>query len=285
MASATPSPITPADRLAFTLVVAVLLHALLVFGIRFMPPQVKPAPVLEVTLVPTASRHAPTRADFLAQANQEGSGTLDDARLLATRQRTPLPGVGTVPPSQQQPRPLALPTPVPPQVTTRAPVPEQALAKPVSAPPPTPQVVKADTADSEIAALEARLSTSRQAYAKRPRIHTLSAVSARADDWAAYIAAFRERVEMVGNDHYPAAARAARLQGEVRLLVALLPSGQVHHIDILQSSGYRVLDEAARQSVLEAQPFGPFPAAEQGRVDVLQIVRTWRFAQTLDTHL
>ena len=32
--------------------------------------------------------------------------------------------------------------------------------------------------DLEIAALEARLSTSRQAYARRPRIRTLSAVSA-----------------------------------------------------------------------------------------------------------
>lgn len=286
MASAAPSPVTPADRLAFTLVVAVLLHALLLFGIRFLPPQVTAAPVLEVTLVPAKSRNAPKRADFLAQANQEGSGTLDQARLLASRQRTPVPGSGEASPRRAQPRPVQAPQPDDsPRLTTRAAAPEQATSRPQPVPPPSPEVAPSDAVDLEIAALEARLSTSRQAYARRPRIRTLSAVSAREDDWAAYIAGFRERVEAVGNAQYPAEARSARLQGEVRLLVALLPSGRVQHISILQSSGYRVLDEAARQSVLQAQPYGSFPPAQQGRVDVLQIIRTWRFAETLDTRL
>ena len=49
------SPITPADRLAFTLVMALLVHALVLFGIRFVVPKTQAAPVMEVTLVPAKS--------------------------------------------------------------------------------------------------------------------------------------------------------------------------------------------------------------------------------------
>lgn len=274
---------TPADRLAFTAVVAVLVHALIVFGIQFLPPGTKAAPMLEVTLVPAESAKAPKRADFLAQAQQEGSGSEAEARLLTSRERTPLPGQAE---ASQPPRPavraLAPQATAPRRVTTTQ-SPEQ-VARPE--PEATPQPVKpspSENLDAEIAALEARLSANRQAYAKRPRIRTLAAVSTRADEWAGYIEHFRERVELTGNANYPAEARAQRLQGQVRLLVAILPDGQVQRIQILQSSGHRLLDQAAQQSVRQAQPFGRFPAAQQGEVDVLQVIRTWRFAETLAT--
>lgn len=286
MASAPPSPITPADRLAFTLVVALLLHALVMFGIRFVQPEVtQSAPTMEVTLVAAASKHAPKRADFLAQAQQEGSGTLDQARLLSTRQRTPLPGQGAAqpkPPAVQAVRKVA-PTPAPKQIATRA---VSDTVTPPPAPEQTPEAAapsEAQILDAEIAALEARLSASRQAYAKRPRVRTLAAVSTRADDWAGYVEQFRERVEAAGNRHYPESARAAHLQGQVRLLVALGPDGKVWRIQRLQSSGHEVLDRAAEESVYQAQPFARFPAKLQGEVDILQIVRTWRFAEALDT--
>lgn len=279
-----PSPITPADRLAFTAVVAILVHALIVFGIQFLPPATKAAPMLEVTLVPAESANAPRRADFLAQAQQEGSGTKTEARLLTSRERTPLPGQAE---AAQPPRPV-----VPAQklqvaetrrITTTQKAPEQvAKPEPEATPEPAKPVPREDL-DAEIAALEARLSTSRQAYAKRPRIRTLAAVSTRADEWAGYIEHFRERVELTGNANYPAEARARHLQGQVRLLVALLPDGQVQRIQVLESSGHRLLDQAAQQSVRQAQPFGRFPASQQGEVDVLQIIRTWRFAETLAT--
>ena len=143
--------------------------------------------------------------------------------------------------------------------------------------PPSPDL------DADIAALEARLSASKQAYAKRPRIRTLAAVSTRQDDWAGYIDQFRQRVEAAGNASFPAEARAQRLQGQVRLLVAIYPDGRVQRIQTLQSSGHAILDRAAEQSVRQAEPFARFPASQQGQVDVLQIIRTWRFAETLAT--
>lgn len=280
------SPITPADRLAFTLVMALLVHALVLFGIRFVVPKTQAAPVMEVTLVPAKSAKAPVKADFLAQAQQEGSGTLAEARLLTTRERTPLPGQGrgAQPVTPNKPEAVAA---VAEQkqstlISTRrssTPVPTvQAPATPL-APPATPS----PDLDADIAALEARLSASKQAYAKRPRIRTLAAVSTRQDDWAGYIDQFRQRVETVGNARFPAEARAQRLQGQVRLLVAIYPDGRVQRIQILQSSGHAILDRAAEQSVRQAEPFARFPASQQGQIDVLQIIRTWRFAETLAT--
>ncbi|MES3039656.1 MAG: TonB family protein [Pseudomonadota bacterium] len=280
------SPITPADRLAFTLVMALLVHALVLFGIRFVVPKTQAAPVMEVTLVPAKSAKAPVRADFLAQAQQEGSGTLAEARLLTTRERTPLPGQGrgAQPVTPKVPEAVAAVSEQkqPTLITTRqlsTPVSTaQALATPVAPPvPPSPDL------DADIAALEARLSASKQAYAKRPRIRTLAAVSTRQDDWAGYIDQFRQRVETTGNASFPAEARAQHLQGQVRLLVAIYPDGRVQRIQILQSSGHAILDRAAEQSVRQAEPFARFPASQQGQVDVLQIIRTWRFADTLAT--
>lgn len=279
--------VTPADRLTFTLVLALLLHALLLFGIRFVPPAAQAATSLEVTLVPAESAQAPDEADFIAQANQQGSGTLTEARLLSTRELTPLPGEADAQRKKaeqmaelQTPEALIVSSIVSPEKTS--PPPKER---------PTPTIEKSRAApedaqsrrDSEIAALEARLSASRQAYAKRPRIETITAVSTKADAWAAYLETFRLRIEAVGNANYPAQARAQQLEGQVRLLVAILPNGRVQRIDVLQSSGRRVLDQAAKASVREAQPFDAFPLVQQGQVDVLQIIRTWRFSGGLKT--
>ena len=279
--------VTPADRLTFTVVLALMLHALLLFGIRFVPPQAQPATALEVTLVPAASEQAPEQADFIAQADQQGSGTEMTAQLLSTRERTPLPGQAEAERKRAEAE-QALLTPEALIVSSIiSPDKRQTPIREVLPPSPVRPQVADDEAqsqrDSEIAALEARLSASRQAYAKRPRIETITAVSAKADAWAAYLEAFRIKIEAVGNANYPAQARAEKLEGQVRLLVALLPNGRVQRIDVLKSSGLRVLDQAAKDSVREAQPFSAFPAAQQGQVDVLQIIRTWRFSGGLKT--
>ncbi|MFX7674907.1 hypothetical protein ABTJ60_20190, partial [Acinetobacter baumannii] len=78
----------------------------LLFGIRFLPVPETSAPLLEVTLVPATSPQAPAQADFLAQANQQGSGSEAEARLLSTPERSPLPGDRPVArPAAPAPRP------------------------------------------------------------------------------------------------------------------------------------------------------------------------------------
>lgn len=275
-----PSPVTAADRFGFTVVVAVMLHALIIFGIQFVPPRATSAPVMEVTWVPTQSKSAPVQADFVAQAAQQGSGQLADARLTTTTQRSPTPGMAE---QRQQSTQQAQPESATPVVSVAGIKQASRLAE--------QQVVAlsananedVDQVAQEIALLEARLAVRRQTEAKRPRVHTVSSVSARADDWAGYVEQFRERVEMTGNRHFMAEVRASQLKGEVRLMVALTASGRLHELRVLRSSGHRLLDEAAQQSVRDSLPFAEFPSHLTGQVDVLQIVRTWRFSDRLET--
>ena len=83
----------------------------------------------------------------------------------------------------------------------------------------------------------------------------------------------------MGNLNYPQQAREQQIYGSLRMLVALRPTGTVQEIRILQSSGQRVLDEAAIEIVRLAAPFEPFPEELRGSVDILEIIRTWRFHQ------
>ena len=112
---------------------------------------------------------------------------------------------------------------------------------------------------------------------------TVKAMLQGAVDFLTKCAPDGDLLEAVGNASFPAEARAQRLQGQVRLLVAIYPDGRVQRIQILQSSGHAILDRAAEQSVRQAEPFARFPASQQGQIDVLQIIRTWRFAETLAT--
>ena len=177
--------VTPADRLTFTVVLALLLHALLLFGIHFVPPKAQPATSLEVTLVPAQSIEAPKEADFIAQADQQGSGTEMTAQLLSTRERTPLPGEADAKRKKaEQEAALLTPEAIIVSSITSPEKMQKPLVDAAKSALAKPQIAEDDAQsqrDSEIAALEARLSASRQAYAKRPRIETITAVSAKAN--------------------------------------------------------------------------------------------------------
>src|SRR3990167_9865758 len=70
--------VRPADRLGFTLFLAAALHAALILGLGFTlsePNQI--SKTLEITLSTFKSEEKPKEADFLAQDNQQGSGTLE----------------------------------------------------------------------------------------------------------------------------------------------------------------------------------------------------------------
>jgi len=77
--------------------------------------------------------------------------------------------------------------------------------------------------------------------------------------------------------NYPDQARRQQIYGSLRMLVALLPDGQVEGIQILQSSKHSILDSAAIEIIHLAAPFDPFPEAMRAEADILEIIRTWRF--------
>mgnify|MGYP003664325270 FL=1 len=134
-----------------------------------------------------------------------------------------------------------------------------------------------DQLSREIASLQARLDEQKQAYAKRPRVRRLTSVSAKAHYEALYIDSFRRRVEAAGTRHFPPRALTSNTFGAVRLMVALNRQGKINEIRLLQSSGHDFLDQAAIQSVRLAAPFEPFDTEMREHMDVLEIIRTWKF--------
>ena len=80
----------PADRLGFTLFLAALIHLALLLGVGFTlvePKQI--TKTLEITLATFKSEKKPEKADFLAQDNQQGSGTLDKKAVPKTTEVAP----------------------------------------------------------------------------------------------------------------------------------------------------------------------------------------------------
>lgn len=284
--------VTPADRLGFTLFLALAVHAVLILGLGFAPQTPgQAARSIEVTIAHRLSDDAPDDADFIAQANQQGSGTLDEKRELTTTEHAPFdsvdnPDVQVAAPSTRAPSPVASQKVVitegvsSRQLSRREP--DQANPKPL----PQADRDSEQLLSRQIASLQARLDRQKQAYAKRPRVQRLTSVSAKAHYEAMYIDAFRRDVEDTGTRNFPHRALQENAFGNVRLMVAINADGTVREIEVLESSGHPFLDEAAVQSVRLASPFGPFTAEMKQNFDILEIIRTWRFdrSETVTSH-
>jgi protein TonB len=129
----------------------------------------------------------------------------------------------------------------------------------------------------DIASIEARLDEESANDARGPRIRRLTSVSARRTVDAYYLQAWRRKVESIGNINYPHEARERQLYGSLRMLVSISADGELKDVQILESSGYPVLDDAAIRIVRLAAPFAPFPPEMRQDTDVLEIIRTWQF--------
>jgi protein TonB len=277
-----PSNVRPADRLGFTLFVAALVHLALILGLGFSmaePSQI--SKTLEITLSTFKSEEKPKDADFLAQNNQQGSGTLDKKAAPTTTEEAAFQDteINRVKPPTSPPK--AEPKPVTKAaVATRAKQTQktptkQEKAKPEPESRPAP-VFDSEQLSSEIASLEAELSQEQQRYAKRPKIHRLNAASTMRDKGAWYKDDWRKKVERVGNLNYPEDARRQRIYGSLRLLVSINRDGTLYEVQVLESSGQQVLDQAALRIVRLAAPFAPF-TGDLSDIDRLEIIRTWRF--------
>lgn len=279
--------VSTGDRLSFTIFVAVVLHAILIFGVAFTAPRIELPNVMEVTLAQHQSSTADKDADFLAQANQKGSGSLNKAAMITSPHQSRFhdSDINEIQPEESRAAMKASESKRRQVITTTASSRRQydnrksSELRQEQTEVREAQLARAWQSD-EISSLEARLAAKKQAYAKRPKVRTVATISTRYDRDAAYVDAFRSRVEEIGNKNYPEAAKRRNLYGNVRLLVAVLPSGRVKEIVVLKSSGHRVLDEAARQSVRLAEPFMPFPASIRKDTDILQVIRTWKFSDS-----
>ncbi len=267
------------DRFGFSLFLAIAIHVLVIFGLGFkMYQQQQSTPTLEVTLAQHRSENSPEDADFLAQHNQQGSGDQSESRELTTDRPPEI--------SDAQLKKIGAPQQQTQQQTTQGDTPtlsatSDSLSSTTDHPSPNETLNRIATplplaASLEFASLKAKLDQKQQEYSKLPRVLRITSASTKSAEHASYLRYWIDRIEMVGNNNYPEEARRKAMYGDLRLAVMLLPNGAVEGVEILLSSGQRVLDQAAVRTVRLASPFAPFPA-EMKQWDKLEIIRTWRF--------
>ena len=276
--------VSSADRLSFTLFMAAAIHAAVVLGITFnQKDKSAPSPMLEVTLATYKSKEKPEEADYLAQFDQQGSGTLEEKAKPSTDQQAEFQS-NIINEVELQTQEAAAPKEEKIQAVQLS---TQAIAERKTSDTPENKIPTPDVPDQskprkridlrqEIASLEAQFSEQRQEFAKRPRIKRLTAASTMQEPGAFYKETWRRKVERIGNMNYPPQARREKLYGELRLMVAINHDGTLHDVELLESSGSSILDDAAIRIVKLAAPYAPF-GNDLKDYDRVEIIRTWRF--------
>ena len=268
-----------ADRFGVTLLFSLIAHGVLALGLTFEYEKLAPQlPSIDVILVQSANSEKPEKADFLAQANNAGGGTVDQAKRPSEPLSSAIPkavaGIAPVQLENGAPRPET-PTDAEMLTTKHSKFTVRTdTAKPDTPTRPAAVEREEDQRKLEMAKLAQEIQRESEQYAKRPKRKYISA-NTKEYEFAAYMRAWVARIERIGNLNYPDEARRQQLHGQLVLTVAVNRDGSVKSTDVIQSSGHKLLDDAAIRIVKLAAPFPPFPAGE--KVDELYITRTWQF--------
>lgn len=75
--------------------------------------------------------------------------------------------------------------------------------------------------------------------------------------YTSYMQGLKNRIELIWK--YPETARRDGLQGELVMKFSIAKSGRVQNIEMIKSSGYEMLDRAAKKALEDASPFNPLP--------------------------
>ena len=273
------------ERITFTAFLSVLLHAVVIAGLGFVLSQPEVNADVQLVFVHDPIQSAPQDAQRASYAHQKGSGEDDKDQPARIPQLPLVVGHEILPQSQlvvsrqaggqqasHSPNSLnaqVLKTASPSlQVTTqlgqRGAVPNSQLTN-----------TGRRRLAAEIISIETYLGQLEQQQARRPRIKRYTSITAMQSDEAAYIHGWVRKVERVGNLNYP--SQAQDISGALRLLVVLNAAGKVLEMEVLSSSGYPVLDDAARRIVRLAEGFGEFPRELRQQADQIEIIRTWQF--------
>ncbi|PID60134.1 MAG: energy transducer TonB [Gammaproteobacteria bacterium] len=275
----TPKP----DVLTLSLFGAAVAHALFILGVSFDPllDDIRTPPSLEVVLVPNNSDSmAPEEADYLAQHSQDGGGESDEASRpaspFASNQDFDTDGVA--------PQPVRASAPAPVEQRDRDAITAVFADEELASDDQQEQNEHIEAhrdkdlieQDLEIAKLAAEIDRQREAFAKRPKKKHINARTTEAA-YADYMYRWVEKVENIGNLNYPDAARRRNLTGALILIVGIHKTGEIESITVDESSGHKILDDAAKRIVELAAPFEVMTGKLAEETDILYIVRTWEF--------
>ena len=256
---------------------AVIVH-LIFLSLQFAMPQENDSASKDIAVTLRPSLEKIKDADFLAQDDQQGSGTFREAHRMSSDLPAQAEDLSA---GEQQLQALE-------QIQQKRELKfEEKLLMTVLSWQKQTELSERKKAMEElnsqfqakaamVASLEAQYLKKQQNFSRQQKIKTVDGVQAKRDASAGYLDKFREKVEVYGNRYYPEQAKQQRLAGEVRLMVILNQNGGIRAIRLIESSGYSILDEAAKNSVRKGAPFGVFDAKMKD-ISELRIIRTWKF--------
>lgn len=269
------------SRLGFMLVMAFALHVAVILGLGFAldVPKAKPAKRIDITLSHYNEEEPVLDADFLAQNNQSASGIESVKKEMTTTQIAQIDHQNDNQVQQQKIKQQQSQESAQLRITSTDA--NRKIKKQEAVNEETPDLLNGPDEltqrQKEIAALKARLAEQKQAYARLPKKRRLSSVATKSSEDAAYLFEWQQRIEAVGNDHYPKEARENAIYGELQLVVTINKDGRLESTKILKSSGEPLLDKAALRIVRLASPFEPVSNEVLRGANQLEIVRTWMF--------
>lgn len=274
------APVT--DRLTTTLFLAALFHGIVILGVTFAVPSAPstPTPTLEVLLLTGADTRAadnPT-AQYLAQRNQQGTGTTEDhvraanpaSSMLPLQQEGMVDGNGVEyreAVSGQKSTDIVSSRSDRSEVTYRSGEnePAQKAETPLALAPTAPSPIATNATDTTL-----RL-RGRQDGKYEVLPNTRESII------APYLDAWRRKIERLGTMNFPQVARRSHATANPVLEVAIRADGSLGQIIVRRSSGRKELDQAAISILRLASPFDPFPTALQKKYDELRFAYEWQF--------
>jgi periplasmic protein TonB len=150
-------------------------------------------------------------------------------------------------------------------------------------PQPDPKLVKSsERAEQErkrqqllklLAAIERRINEENA----RPKKRYISPAT-RQEAYALYYDDLRRKIEQRGTQNFPE-SMGRKLYGELTLLITVNHDGRVLDLEVVTSSGDRMLDSRAKAIAKQAEPFGIFTSAMRRTADQLVVVSRFKFTR------
>lgn len=287
---ARPPKISDKDRLGMTFFLAAIFHGILILGITFTvapAAENKTLPTLDIILVQTQKPSEAKDAKYLAQISQQGGGNSEEkARprdLFTAPTLAQDPGLALQTQQQQsrqsQTEQVAMLLQKDSDFSIET---DEQQTKPDKV---TINQQQSTNKNTKTARLAQEISNIIENRAERPKVKYMNS-STKEFIPARYMREWINRVERVGNLNYPDQARRQKLSGTLILDVVINSDGELVNIDLRQSSGHKLLDDAAQRIVKLAAPYSPFPAKLKQQADIIHITRSWEFMSTsrLKTH-
>jgi periplasmic protein TonB len=269
------------DRMTTTLFLAALFHGIVILGVTFAVPMLdlKPTQTLDVLLLTGDDTRAADNlnAQYLAQRNQQGSGTTDEhvrpanpASSAIAAQQAGIPDGNSTEYREevegQQSAEILSSRSAKSEVEYRSGEdrPVQQAEAPLALAPTTPRPIATNATDDTL-----------RLRGKRADGTFEVVPNTRESKLAPYLDAWRRKVERLGTLNFPQIARDGA--GNPILEVSIRRDGSLGEVIVKRSSGRKDIDQAALSILRLASPFDPFPAELRKQYEELRFAYEWQF--------